>query len=62
MRYNHRRESNMSVKETSILKFFNVRSHKELMDFMKNNPEDEKVIELKKMLDDLQEFDGDTDE
>lgn len=62
MRYNHRRESNMLVKETSILKYFNVHSHKELMDFMKNNPEDEKVIELKKMLDDLQEFDGDTDE
>jgi len=52
----------MSVKETSILKYFNVHSHKELMDFMKSNPEDEKVIELKKILDDLQEFDGDTDE
>lgn len=50
----------MSVKETGILKYFDVHSHKELMDYMKNNPEDEKVIELKNLLNDLHEFDGDT--
>ena len=34
-----------------LLDYFNVNSHRELKDFMKKNPDDERVIELNEILD-----------
>lgn len=38
------------VEQKNILDYFGLSSQKELVDFMNNNPKDEKVIELKEVL------------
>lgn len=49
----------MSINERNLLDYFGVKSHKELIEYMRKNPNDKKVIELKEL---LKEFDADVKE
>ncbi|WP_176087304.1 hypothetical protein [Virgibacillus dokdonensis] len=48
-------------KEQSILDYFGVASHKELLEFMQEHPEDKDVLMLKELLIRI-EYGGNTDE
>ena len=40
----------MDIDQKSILDYFNVNSHHELLDFMKENPDDQDVLLLKELI------------
>ena len=49
--YNKRKEwFNMDMNQKSILEYFNVNSQQELLDFMKENPNDQDVLLLKELI------------
>ena len=39
--------------ENNLLKYFGLTSHSEIMDYVRENPEDEKVKEIKELLNSL---------
>ena len=50
----------MDMNQKSILDYFNVNSHHELLDFMKENPDDQDVLLLKELIDRLEKDGGDS--
>jgi len=40
----------MDIKQQSILDYFNVNSQQELLDFMRENPDDQDVLLLKELI------------
>lgn len=50
----------MEMNQKSILDYFNVNSQQELMDFMKENPNDQDVLLLKELIDRLEKDGGDS--
>ncbi|HLS70210.1 MAG TPA: hypothetical protein VK027_00970 [Chitinophagaceae bacterium] len=50
----------MDIDQKSILDYFNVNSHHELLDFMKENPDDQDVLLLKELIDRLEKDGGDS--
>ena len=50
----------MDINQKSILDYFNVNSQQELLDFMKDNPDDQDVLLLKELIDRLEKDGGDS--
>ena len=50
----------MDIDQKSILEYFNVNSQQELMDFMKENPNDQDVLLLKELIARLEKDGGDS--
>ena len=50
----------MDINQKSILEYFNVNSQQELMDFMKENPNDQDVLLVKELIARLEKDGGDS--
>lgn len=50
----------MDINQQSILNYFNVNSQQELLDFMKENPDDQDVLLLKELIARLEKNGGDS--
>jgi len=50
----------MDMNQKSILDYFNVNSQQELLDFMKENPDDQDVLLLKELIARLEKNGGDS--
>jgi len=50
----------MDINRKSILDYFNMNSQQELMDFMKENPDDQDVVLLKELIAYLEKNGGDS--
>lgn len=50
----------MDINQKSILDYFNVNSQQELLDFMKENPDDQDVLLLKELIARLEKNGGDS--
>ena len=50
----------MDINQKSILEYFNVNSQQELLDFMKENPDDQDVLLLKELIVRLENDGGDS--
>lgn len=50
----------MNMNQRSILDYFNVNSQQELLDFMKENPDDQDVLLLKELIVRLEKDGGDS--
>jgi len=50
----------MDMNQQSILNYFNVNSQQELLDFMKENPDDQDVLLLKELIARIEKNGGDS--